>query len=140
MKRSRRPQPLVRDLINAGPGAHRSIVAELFRPLAGVEIVREVLEGTDIPCWRLPVLTCKRCLWKWHPITNNRPCVCPKCKARGWAWERSIWAMCMEARKNPRFINPQTGYAYRRVRRAKRTKPEILAERPPTERFVDPNL
>lgn len=32
----------------------------------------------------LPVLTCNRCAHTWHPRTDTRPGVCPKCKSPAW--------------------------------------------------------
>lgn len=147
MARNRRPikrpardtQP-VTAFINASPKAHRSIIAELFKPLAGIEIAKKIIEGTDIPCWELPVLECKRCRWRWNPITNNRPKRCPKCARLGWEYPESIWSRVMEARENPRKPNKTAGGAYRRILRGERVpKPRIekLVVKPPSERFAD---
>lgn len=32
----------------------------------------------------LPTYTCSRCNHTWHPRTDNRPEVCPKCKSPYW--------------------------------------------------------
>lgn len=130
---NRRPKPLILDVIHNGPSAHRSLIAELFRPLAGCEIARDIIEGTDIPCWTLPVLQCKRCDWRWHPVTNTRPKRCPKCHSPGWEWERGLWSRVMEARKNPRKHRRDGTYRNKRLKKVK-GKRERMVVKPPSER------